>query len=163
MGREGYGGGVARVEQVRSWVVLLATVVLTGCRSAGHLPPADLSTGGWRVRQGQAVWKNGGAELAGEVILAIRPGASSLQFIKTPLPLVSAQTEGTRWTVHFAADNRTISGRGVPPAELVWVHVAAALSGQVPREPIRFVSDATGNWEVRNSQTGETVSGFLSQ
>src|SRR5688572_23373809 len=93
-----------------------------GCATSRPLPPADLSAPGWAVQTGQAVWKSGSSDLAGELIFARQPdGSSALQFIKTPLPLVSAQTRQTRWTITFVADNRTVSGRGVPPAQLLWL------------------------------------------
>jgi hypothetical protein len=126
------------------------------------LPPADLSEPGWTVRQGQAVWKTGESDLAGEIIFAARSGRNgSLQFIKTPLPLVSAQTSGSRWTIHFAAEDRTHSGRGTPPAQLLWLHVANALQGVSPPPPLRFNSEPNGNWELVNTKTSESISGFL--
>ena len=133
-----------------------------GCRSVRPLPPADLSEPGWTVRQGQAVWKNGESDLGGEIIFAARSGRSaSLQFIKTPLPLVSAQTSGSQWTIHFVAEDRTISGKGTPPSQLIWLHLADALHGVSPPAPLRFNSGVTGNWELVNVKTGESISGFL--
>ena len=133
-----------------------------GCGSLRPLPPADLSEPGWTVRQGQAIWETDESDLAGEIIFAARPGRSaSLQFIKTPLPLVSAQISGSRWTIHFAAEDRTHSGRGTPPSQLLWLHVANALQGVSPPPPVGFNCDASGNWELVNAKTGESISGFL--
>jgi hypothetical protein len=110
------------------------------------------------------VWKSGSSDLAGELIFAKRAdGSSALQFIKTPLPLVSAQTRETRWTITFVADNRTVSGKGVPPAQLLWLHLASALEGRSPKPPLQFSRDAGGNWKLENSETGEALSGFLNQ
>lgn len=144
--------------------VVVLLLLLTGCATSRPLPPADLSASGWAIQTGQAVWKSGNSDLAGELIFAKRPdGSSALQFIKTPLPLVSAQTRAARWTITFIADNRTVSGKGVPPAQLLWLHLALALNGESLKPPVRFSRDASGNWKLENSETGEAISGFLNQ
>ena len=142
--------------------ILIVLCSALGCGTVQPLPPADLSEPDWTVRQGQAVWKNGESDLAGEIIFAARPGrSSSLQFIKTPLPLVSAQVKGSQWTIHFAAEDRTISGTGAPPPQLLWLHLANALQGVSPPTALRFKSEVSGNWEVVNPKSGESISGFL--
>ena len=142
--------------------VVVLLLLLIGCATSRPLPPADLSTPGWEIQTGQAVWKSGNSDLAGELIFAKRPdGSSALQFIKTPLPLVSAQTRETRWTITFVADNRTVSGKGVPPAQLLWLHLASALKGESAKPPLQFSRDAGGNWKLENPETGEAISGFL--
>jgi hypothetical protein len=141
----------------------IALLVAAGCATSRPLPPADLSAPGWTIQSGQATWKSGSSDLAGELIFAKRgDGSSALQFIKTPLPLVSAQTQGPRWTITFVADNRTVSGKGTPPAQLLWLHLASALKGEPLKTPVRFSLDAEGHWKVENSETREAISGFLS-
>ena len=152
----------SQINRLRATAVVALLLLLTGCATSRPLPPADLSAPGWAVQSGQAVWKSGNSDLAGELIFAQRPdGSSALQFIKTPLPLVSAQTRETRWTITFVADNRTVSGKGVPPAQLLWLHLASALKGESSKPPLQFSRDAAGNWKLENSETGETISGFL--
>lgn len=147
---------------VRFLALALVAVALFGCRAARPLPPDDLSAPGWTVRQGQAIWKTTSSELAGELIFASSAdGSSSLQFIKTPLPLVSAQTKPNRWTVRFIADNQTVSGRGAPPHQILWLHLANALRGAKLERPLEFSPEKDGNWELHNSETGESISGFL--
>jgi hypothetical protein len=145
-------------------IVLACLLVLgTGCASVRPLPPADLSQPGWAIQTGQAVWKSGSSDLAGELIFANRSdGSSALQFIKTPLPLVSAQTRANRWTITFVAENRTLSGKGAPPAQLLWLHLASALTGELLRSPLKFSRDANG-WRIENIETSESISGFLNQ
>jgi hypothetical protein len=140
----------------------LGLTLAPGCATSRPLPPADLSAAGWVIQTGQAVWKSGGSDLAGEIIFAKRDGSSALQFIKTPLPLVSAQTHGNRWTITFVADNRTVSGKGSVPAQLLWLHLASALTGDPPRRPLKFSRDVNG-WALKNAETGESISGFLNQ
>ena len=141
--------------------IALLLVLAAGCATSRRLPPADLSAPGWTVQNGQAVWKNGNSDLAGELIFAKRSdGSTALQFIKTPLPLVTAQTRGERWTITFVADNRTVSGKSAPPAELLWLHLAAALKGQTPAPPVTFATEHDG-WRLENKDTGESIAGFL--
>ena len=140
----------------------IVVLLLTGCATSRPLPPADLSAPEWTVQTGQAVWKSGSSDLAGELIFAQRTdGSSALQFIKNPLPLVSAQTREARWTITFIADNRTVSGKGTPPAQLLWLHLASALKGDSPKPPLQFSRVSGGNWKLENSETGEAISGFL--
>jgi hypothetical protein len=139
----------------------LLLFLAAGCATSRRLAPADLSAPGWTVQNGQAIWKSGNSDLAGELIFARRSdGSTALQFIKTPLPLVTAQTRGDRWTITFVADNRTVSGRGAPPAQLLWLHLATALKRQTPPPPLAFATEADG-WRLENKGTGESIAGFL--
>ena len=151
----------SQIERLGPILVAVVLLLLTGCAISRPLPPADLSAPGWEIQTGQAVWKSGASDLAGELIFAERrDGSSALQFIKTPLPLVSAQTRGNRWTITFIADNRTVSGKGAPPAQLLWLHLSAAFKGDPPTQPLKFTRDANG-WALENADTGESISGFL--
>jgi len=146
----------------RIYVVCLIPLLFVACHTVKPLPADDLSMPGWTVRQGQAVWKAHDNELAGELIVATHPdGRSSVQFVKTPLPLVSAQRKGEFWTIRFFADNRVISGRGVPPAQLLWLHLVPALRGFLPARTLDFRAGTDGNWELRSGAGGESISGFL--
>ena len=146
----------------RCLAMALLFVLVAGCATSRPLPPADLSEPGWRIQSGQAVWKSGSSDLAGELVFAKRAdGSSALQFIKTPLPLVSTQTRGPRWTITFVADNRTVSGKGVPPAQLLWLHLASALSGTSPPCPLTFMHESNGSWRLENADQGESIAGFL--
>jgi hypothetical protein len=150
----------SQIERLWPLGVPIFLLLLAGCATSRPLPPANLSAPGWEIQTGQAVWKSGSSDLAGELIFAKRDGGSALQFIKTPLPLVSAQTRGDRWTITFIADYRTVSGKGAPPAQLLWLHLAAALNGNPPPGPFKFTRDANG-WALENSESGESISGFL--
>jgi hypothetical protein len=152
----------SQIERLRAIPVVVLLLLLAGCATSRPLPPADLSAPGWTIQTGQAVWKNGSSDLAGEIIFAKRSdGSSALQFIKTPLPLVSAQTREACWTITFVADNRTVWGKGVPPAHLLWLHLASVLKSESTQPPLRFSRDTGGNWKIENSETGEAISGFL--
>ena len=66
-----------------------------GCRTAGEAPLFTAAGPGWRVQEGQALWRPGRQfpELGGELVMARHEdGRCVIQFAKTPLPLVLAQT-----------------------------------------------------------------------
>jgi hypothetical protein len=102
----------------------LAAALLLGCRSLPPLPEADLHQSGWVVREGQAVWrpKREGAEIAGDLLVATRPGGDALvQFTKNPFPMVTARVDGGQWQIESPLQNRRYTGRGQPPARIVWL------------------------------------------
>src|SRR5581483_420736 len=109
---------------------LLLLFALAGCLSGPPLPRADLSGPGWIIRQGQAVWRQqrGADGIAGEILVASAgPQRTLVQFTKTPFPLVIAQQSTNRWQVESPAENRRFSGRGRPPARLIWFQLPRAL------------------------------------
>src|SRR5262249_44449715 len=85
----GYGGQAAFP---RAFLFLL--LLLTGCFSASIRAPIDLTGPDWTRREGQAVWQaeRHAAGVAGDLLVATHPdGRSLIQFIKPPLPFVTAQ------------------------------------------------------------------------
>ena len=154
--------------QTGGWLALaVVSIVLISCQTMPPLEPADLSAPGWRVRQGQGVWKPSSArlELAGEIILATRDdGDYFVQFSKTPLTLAVAQKQGPRWRIDFGQGQRHWSGIGTPPGRFCWFELPLAMSA--PAKPLdhgwKLVPRDDGNWLLENSQTGERIEGFLS-
>jgi hypothetical protein len=145
--------------------------LLPACRTTSTLPPVNLSESGWAVRQGQAVWrsKKEAPEIAGELLVATNLNARSMvQFIKTPLPLVVAQTTADSWQIHFVPNNKTFSGQGTSPSRLArrylpycWLYVARCLSGVAPPEPWSWQQLPNNNWRLENRKTGESLEGYL--
>jgi len=140
-------------------------VLLIGCRTTPKLPPINLSEAGWRVQQGQAVWKPdaNAPELSGEVVWASNPdGRFFAQFLKTPITLVEAQGNQDAWKVSVPSQGRTISGSGgrSPSRRLGWVYLAWALQARpLPRE-WSFRNTLEG-WKLVNARTGEVIEGYL--
>ena len=147
--------------------LLAATLLflpLAGCSFGPRLPPANLAEPGWRVRQGQAVWRRdrSATELAGEILLATHAdGRTVAQFTKNPLPFLSAQTTTNRWQIEFIPQQRVYRGSGPPPARLIWLHLARSLSGIAPPGPLHFETLPAGGWRLENEHSGETLTGFL--
>lgn len=147
-------------------VLLTAIAMMAACRTVPPLPPANFAEPGWTVRQGQAIWRTGtdAPELAGEVLVATHPdGRSMVQFTKTFLPFVIALRTTNSWQVDFVGKNRTYSGRGEPPARVIWLHLARSLHGTPPPTPFVFAETPEAGWTLVNRLTGEMISGYLAR
>jgi hypothetical protein len=151
----------------RKFLVLAALFLLCsvlGCRTSRPLPPANLSEAGWRVRQGQTVWRSkaGAPEIAGELLVASRTdGRVFLQFTKTPLPFVVAQITADAWQIEFIIENKVFSGPGRPPSQLGWLQLARCLAALPPPRRWRWEKLDDGRWRLENRTTGELFEGFL--
>ena len=128
-----------------------------------ELAPADLSQPGWRARQGQAVWraKADAPEIAGELLLATHPVRGTvLQFLKTPFPVVVAQTSTSSWRISFSGD-REYAGPGEPPRRIGWFQLPIALqNGEIGHGWV-FSKTGEQNWRLENERTGEFIEGYL--
>jgi len=145
-------------------IAALAALALCGCRSLPLHPPIDLSGPGWIVREGQAVWRpRAGADgVAGDLVVATHPdGRSVVQFTKTPLPFLVAQRTAEGWQAQFIPRNKTYSGRGEPPARLLWLHLPEALARGSAGNGFRFTTNATGGWRFERITSGESLEGYL--
>jgi hypothetical protein len=133
-----------------------------GCRTATPLPPADFSAPGWRVQQGQAVWKPSfnRPELAGDLLLATNAnGNCFIQFSKMPFPLATAQISGGQWQIEFGADKYSWQGRGTPPDRFVWFQLPRELLDANTAGNWKFAHPAFLSWRLENPRTGETLEG----
>jgi hypothetical protein len=142
-------------------LALLIAAFVCGCRTA-PLPPADFSAPGWRVQQGQAVWKpsSNRPELAGDLLLATNSnGNFFVQFSKIPFPLATAQISGDQWQIEFGADEFSWHGSGSPPDRFAWFQLPRALLGANVSDNWKFIRVETNSWRLENPQTGETLEG----
>ena len=155
-----------RVPVAARWMGIVGVIgLLSACRTI-PLPPVDLAEPGWKVREGQAVWRShtGAPDIAGELILATRGAQTNVvQFIKTPLPLIVAQTAGPSWQVHIIPNDKTYSGRGHPPRQLMWLYLPSCLAGKAPPDPWHWTTTVDGNWSLTNWYSGESLEGYLGQ
>ena len=135
-----------------------------GCRLIPALPPANLSEPGWRVREGQAVWraKREAPEIAGEILLATRAdGRAFVQFTKTPFPFLIGQSTTNRWQAELPTQNRRYSGPGKPPRRLMWLYLPRLLSGEAPPKGWNWRDLGGGRWQLENKKTGEMLEGYF--
>ena len=147
-----------------AFLALLLAVVVTGCRTAPPMPPADFSGGGWSVRHGQAVWKptKSRPELAGELIFAKNTnGDCFVQFDKTPFTLATARVVGERWQINLGGGRYIGNGKGEPPRRFAWFQLPRALAGERLRSPWKFSRPENDSWRLENYWTGETLEGSL--
>lgn len=144
--------------------VLLLVVSLCGCQSpVRSLFPADGTQ--WQVQQGQALWrpKRGMPEIGGDVVLASDgAGRHLIQFDKTPMNLLTAQTTTNRWLIKFPQQNLSFSGYGPGSTRFGWLYLPAALEGKSLPRVFHFERKPDGGWRLENARTGETLEGFLS-
>lgn len=150
------------VGKLAGWAVL--TTGLAGCVST-HLPPPEMRSEEWAVRQGQAVWRprHGAPELAGDLILSTHPSGDFLvEFSKTPFTLVAAHRVGMRWEASFPTQDRRLGGHGTGSDRLLWLRLPDALAGKPVASPLTFSSTGPERWLIENHRTGERIEGFLS-
>jgi len=146
------------------WVFRFGTLLgLAACRATPPLAPVNLSEGSWTIRHGQAVWRQEtkAPGIAGELLLATGPARRAfVQFTKTPLPVVVAQTTADAWQIEFVPDHRTYSGRGQPP-QLAWLQLASCLAGVAPPPGWRWEKFDDARWRLENKVSGEMLEGYL--
>jgi hypothetical protein len=146
-------------------VLCLAVGVCVSCRTIPPSPPIDFASPGWRIQQGQAVWKpaSGKSELVGELLLATRTnGDLCVQFTKTPFVLVNATFADGRWRMDYLAGNYLWRGIGTPPARFSWFELPRVLAGDEPHRGWRFTR--TNNlWRLERRLTGERLEGRFFQ
>ena len=119
----------------------------------------------WHVQQGQALWRpqRGLPEFGGDLVFATGDaGRCLIQFDKTPMTVLSAQTTSNRWLIKFPQRQLSFSGRKPAPTRLTWLYLPAALAGQPLPKNLHFQRKPDGGWRLENSRTGEIVEGFLS-
>ncbi len=147
---------------MRLLLLLGLSVLISGCRTGQPLPRVDFSAPGWQVRQGQAVWRRAGAaDLSGELLVATHAdGSAIVQFTKPPVTLVTAQSKAEKWTAWFLPTSE-FSGRGVPPARMIWLHLPRFLGGAAPSSNWLWERPDRQSWRLENRGTGESLEGYL--
>jgi len=144
--------------------VLIILAFGAGCQTATK-SLFTASGPGWQVQEGQALWrpKRGLPEFAGDLVLARHAdGRCLIQFDKTPLTILMAQTTPTDWLIRFPQRQMGFSGHGPGSTRFAWLYLPTALAGGRLPSPLRFERKSDGGWRLENLRTGETLEGFLS-
>src|SRR5262245_37421976 len=137
---------------------LLAFLGAAGCRTAPPLAPVNLKEPGWTMHEGQAVWRPNRAapEMAGEILVATHPnGGAFVLFTKAPFPFVIARTEANTWEIEMPTRNIRYSGRGQPPARVLWLQLPRVLTGASPPKGWSWQAPRDRHWRLENVSTGE--------
>ena len=145
-------------------VFLASLMFLCGCQTSTQ-SLFNAAGPGWRVQQGQALWRpqRGLPEFGGDLVLASDDaGRCLIQFDKTPMAILFAQTTSTNWLIRFPQRQMSFTGRGPGPTRFGWLYLPAALAGKPLPKPLHFEIKADGGWRLENTDTGETLEGFLS-
>ncbi len=145
-------------------VLVAGLLFISGCQTSTQSLFATTGSS-WRIQQGQALWrpKSGLPEFGGDLVLARDDAGNCLmQFDKTPMAILSAQTTTNRWLIKFPQKNWSFSGHGNAPLRFSWLYLPNALAGKSLPKQLHFETKADGGWCLENSRTGETVEGFLS-
>jgi hypothetical protein len=154
-----------RVSFVALWLALLASLPLcSGCRTPRASDLFATTGPGWRIQEGQALWRprKGMPELGGDIVMASNSdGRCVVQFMKTPMSLVLAQTSRTNWLIEFPPRNMGFMGKGSPPKRFAWLHLHAAFVGDTLPPGFGFQRKPDNGWRLENERSGESVEGFL--
>ncbi len=147
------------------WLALLTIAMFSsGCRTTTGTSLFTTTGPGWHVQEGQALWRPGRGmpELGGDLVMVSHEdGRCAIEFAKTPLSLVSAQTTRTNWLIQFPAGQMVFTGHRQPPVRFAWLYLHTALAGEPLPEPLRFERKPDGGWRLENTRSGETLEGFL--
>ncbi|HEY3913784.1 MAG TPA: hypothetical protein VGN61_04785 [Verrucomicrobiae bacterium] len=143
----------------------LMLVCLCGCYS--HRPYAwptyNLSDLGWKVWNGQAVWKPRKTipELTGDVTVAVNTNGNAIvQFSKT-IPFATARLDGHRWEIDFPAGNRVYARHYPLPSHFAWFQLPALVESNSPSRS--WVEKGNlDQWEITSRHDSETLRGYLS-
>lgn len=142
--------------------IFALSLLLCGCQTPKSL--FAVSGPGWRVQQGQALWRPraDAPEFGGDLVMARDDdGRCWIQFDKTPMEILSAQVTSNRWLIKFPQRKMSFSGRPPVSWRFTWLYLPAALDREPLPQFIRFTPTPGGGWRLANSRTGETVEGFL--
>ena len=145
-------------------MLLACVTILWGCRTATTTSLFTASGLEWKVQTGQALWRPGHKrpEIGGDLIVARDSDQRCLvEFDKTPISIVTAQTTSNRWLVHFPQQNMSFGGRGAGPTRFLWLYLPTALNGEALPPAFHFERKPDGGWRLENTGTGESLEGFL--
>jgi hypothetical protein len=141
-------------------------LLLAACQTVAPPAQINLAEPGWTVREGQAVWRPNqhAAEIAGELLVAVHPdGRGFVQFTKTPFPFAVAQSTREAWRIEFPMENKSFSGRGNPPARLIWLHLPACLEGRSLPKPWRYERETADRLWLQNPSSGESLDVYFTR
>ena len=150
-----------RLETVVAGLALCLSVAwAVGCSRIVSLPEVDLDDQKWTLWEGQALWtpRSNLTALAGDLIVARTEDKDVLvSFSKSPFPIFTCQTTGTRWRIDFIDKGRSYSGFGRPPKKFIWFQLPDLLEGVSPPKHWEVSEETDSDWLLFNHKTGEKI------
>jgi hypothetical protein len=150
-----------RLETFLAGLALFLSVAWpVGCSRVVSLPEVDLDNPKWTLWKGQALWtpRSNLTALAGDLIVARTENKDILvSFSKSPFPIFTCQSTGTRWRIDFIDKGRSYSGLGRPPKRFVWFRLPDLLEGAPPPKHWEVSEEADNDWLLLNRKTGEKI------
>jgi len=133
--------------------------LLLGCGTLSEVTPVELSEPGWRLREGQAVWRPPSRpEIAGELVLATHmDGRVWLNFSKPPFTIFTASSDDKFWQIEFPQLGKKRSGRSPSPSRFLWLHLPWLLEDEPPPSSWKSERSQVGRWTFKNLKTGEFI------
>ena len=142
------------------FILLLAAGCKTTAKTTGPEPaPAEVVAG-----KGQVVWKQNSQaeELVADLQVEVtKSGGITLQVLKGPYLFLSGHASKKDWWVELPAEERKYSGRGSPPPQLSWLHLARCFGGHAPLTGWQWTLKGDGSWKFSHRGTGESFEGYL--
>ena len=150
-----------RIELLFAGLALYLSVAWgAGCSRIVSLPEVDLDDPKWTIWEGQALWtpRSNRSALAGDLIVARTEDEDVLvSFSKSPFPIFTCQTTGTRWRIDFIDKGRSYSGFGRPPKKFIWFQLPDLLEGASPSKHWEVAEETDDDWLLLNRKTGEKI------
>ena len=96
--------------------------------------------------------------VAGDLIVARTNDEDILvSFSKSPFPIFTCQSTGTRWRIDFIDRGRSYSGFGRPPKKFIWFRLPDLLEGAAPPKHWQVDEETNKGWLLFNRRTGEKI------
>ena len=150
-----------RIELLLAGLALYLSVAWgAGCSRIVSLPEVDLDDPKWTIWEGQALWtpRSDLTALAGDLIVGRTENEDILvSFSKSPFPIFTCQSTGTRWRIDFIDKGRSYSGFGRPPKRFVWFQLPDLLEGASPPKHWDVGEETDNDWLLFNRKTGEKI------
>jgi hypothetical protein len=86
-----------------------------------------------------------------------------VQFSKNPFPLVVAQSTSKTWQVETPTENKFYSGRGKPPARLIFLYIPRLLAGEPAPKGWTYERLPDNAYRLVNNQNGESLEVYFTQ
>lgn len=146
---------------MRHFLLTLLIVAFCGCKTTEPQPEAEAKKVSGK---GQVIWKrhSQAEELVTDLEVEVTPdGTIKIQVVKGPVVILSGHTSKNDWSVEMAMEKRKYAGKGAPPPQLSWLHLARVFGGYPALAGWNWKIAPDRSWSFVHRGTGESFEGFL--